>query len=58
LLYRYSTGYRQRLTMSTIHKVALFRSVLGVVIAVNSKQAAMEKQSRSCMQGEPIRECC
>jgi hypothetical protein len=32
--------------MSTIHKIALFRSVLEVITAMSAKQAALGKESR------------
>jgi hypothetical protein len=40
--------------MSTIHKVALFRSVLEVITVMSTKQAALGKESRCGVKGDVL----
>jgi hypothetical protein len=40
--------------MSTIHKIALFRSVLEVITSLSIKQAALGKESRCGVKGDAL----
>ncbi len=40
--------------MSTIHKIALFRSVLEVITMMSTKQAALVKESRWGVKGDVL----